>query len=347
MMGTAFLDYEYSAKVRDVQTTTTEEMIDDICNFRQKFQENRGKEEVKNAMRSLELLYFVNIQTEQNVGIQDIGGTRAIIQQIDYEDALEENSDTQSTDSERIVKRVYRNTEPKGKMELETINLYRAYKSLKQPLQIFTEAERNSLGRLLEVPRIVELHIKLMDKVPYYVDLMNCKPGEFTTEKRSTKLKSGEIIYYPTFNTKEEVGRAMDDLLTSYSETITVITKINTTKDRIEAVFKCAAKVLFGLSLIHAFPDGNGRISRLACYYCLSLISPFPTPVYNICSPSTREEFVDSLMEARGGSSKDEDTLQKVMVKCRQAKPSKLCAILIEANWYMWKKFLSDLKIQA
>ncbi|KAK3102289.1 hypothetical protein FSP39_010250 [Pinctada imbricata] len=329
-MGTRFLDFEYSAHVRDGQSTTTGQMVQDICSFREAYNKNKGAPGVGKITHELELCYVIDILKARDIGVKDPMETRKIFEEL------------KSTNTIGIVRNIHPSNESRREA---TVNVFRAYEWIKELMKDLSDEEKNSLARHLVTRHLVELHEKLMEGI--FIPRFGLRPGEFTTDHRGIEPEPDKFIPYHKFETKAEVQNAVDRFLHNYNEAIAEIKKMKDTKERIEAVFKCAAKLIFGVGLIHPFIDGNGRTSRLLCFYCLSLIAPFPTPVYGVYSPSSGKEFGDSLMEARGGDNSGEETLEKLLKKAREAKPSKLCAILIEANWHMWKKFLSDLKIKV
>ena len=115
-------------------------------------------------------------------------------------------------------------------------------------------------------------------------------------------------------------------------------------------IFKVATSFLFSFLQLHPFSDGNGRLGRLLCSHVLGLFSPFPTAVYNVFSSTHREDYVQTLVNARTGVD-DKDIQEKKAVaseshavdiagKYLAASPSHLCALIIESNWYTWRELM-------
>ena len=87
-------------------------------------------------------------------------------------------------------------------------------------------------------------------------------------------------------------------------------------------IFKVATSFLFSFLQLHPFSDGNGRLGRLLCSHVLGIFSPFPTAVYNVFSSTRREDYVQTLVNARTGVD-DKDIQEK-----KQLLPKVLLSIL-------------------
>ncbi|KAL3855924.1 hypothetical protein ACJMK2_015121 [Sinanodonta woodiana] len=148
-------------------------------------------------------------------------------------------------------------------------------------------------------------------------------PGKFSTNERQANF-SGVKHVYPHFDTEEWAFAA-----------VTMI---------------CASLFLFGFLTLHPFGDGNGRLARLLCSYSLLTFSPFLTPVYNVFDSTVEEDYVQALIVARKNITisdkiKTEDEAKQVADIVLRQKPRDLCALIIESNWSMWRKYLDILGI--
>lgn len=91
----------------------------------------------------------------------------------------------------------------------------------------------------------------------------------------------------------------------------------------VEKLYKLSGLLLFKILEFHPFGDGNGRLARFLTSYALSLLTPFPTPMFGIFSSSTREEYVLAFIEAHENN----------------YSPSTLTALIIKSSYYAWKSF--------
>ena len=87
---------------------------------------------------------------------------------------------------------------------------------------------------------------------------------------------------------------------------------------------------MFELISGHPFGDGNGRLCRLLASYILCVVTPFPSPIYNIYSKTKTDDYLDALVHAR---------------KSDHMHPTHLAALMIESNWYAWKTFRAKLNL--
>jgi Fic family protein len=117
-------------------------------------------------------------------------------------------------------------------------------------------------------------------------------------------------------------------------------------RNKLENSFKCASVLLFGFLMLHPFADGNGRLARLLCSHCLNVFSPFPTAIYNVFSPSTRDDYIIALVNARKNLELSSDQIEFPTDAGREAllileqKPADLCSLIIESSWFTWRRFL-------
>ena len=100
--------------------------------------------------------------------------------------------------------------------------------------------------------------------------------------------------------------------------------------ERLLKLFKACSWLLFEMLDLHPFADGNGRLCRLLCSYVLSTCTPFPTPIYNTWSSSSKNDYMEALVEAR---------------KSETRHPRALATMIIECSWHGWRNFLNNLHL--
>ena len=209
--------------------------------------------------------------------------------------------------------------------ERETVNLLEAYYYLLDEVKIVEDRdEENKLHGLLEINLVKEIHKCILKdiKLPKNVT----KPGEFSKQERATSFKGEEYEYAKP----EDLGPKVQTLLDRYNDLITYCVKEQEDpEDQIYKMFKTCSFLLFELLDLHPFGDGNGRLCRLLCSYALSSVTPFPTPIYNVWSESKKDDYVQALVDAR---------------KSKNRHPTSLTTMIIECNYYGWKKFLEELE---
>ena len=237
--------------------------------------------------------------------------------------------------------------EDRPKSKLELLNLYVASVDLKR----HSETEQDPI---LELSILKETHKILMN------GLLDGKtaPGQLSNCDREGSFK-GCVFKYPTFE-KEGVASAVltaliDDYNSSVYRSKDKIANNTLTKPALQRIFQSAAKFLFIFLQLHPFADGNGRLGRLLCSHFLKLVCPFPSSIYNVYSPTDKSDYVKVLVNAREGIS-----LEKVL-EAKQGRlgtreeglelygkllnhdESELASLIIESNWFSWRKFLSVL----
>ena len=154
----------------------------------------------------------------------------------------------------------------------------------------------------------------------------------------------GKLHHYPCYKTEDIADEAIQAIVLHYNMMIDDISKDKLEKNKLENSFKCASVLLFGFLTLHPFADGNGRLARLLCSHCLNMFSPFPTAIYNMFSPSTRDDYITAIVNARKNLelSSDKslhDAIKEAMLILEQ-KPADLCSLIIESNWFTWRHFL-------
>lgn len=127
------------------------------------------------------------------------------------------------------------------------------------------------------------------------MDKSQTPPGQFSTKPRKTIFDNKAFIY-PHFLLEEIVFEAVLTVITQYNEIMMFeIPKLQHDEPKIEMTLKSATLLLFGFLTLHLFADGNGRLARLLYSHCLSNFCPFQTSIYNVFSPSTRDDYLRAL----------------------------------------------------
>lgn len=363
------------------------QMIRDIGHYRDRYQELKlktGKEERRHVKRDLLLKFLYNVQKEENIGSQVEGDTAEIMEMIDREDEKSNSpSDKRKLsdgDCEMSAKKLHVETEESpeyetfpsieydleplhdsisthqgklpSKSKLETMNLYRAYKHImtelnNQKTDVSTKmADQDDFG-LIEMNALInETHRILMEGVMKDAQM----PGRFCTNRRETKFR-GRDFKYPWFHTETVVDKAVETIIDKYNDILDAIKQRKVNKEeKLGDTFKIASLFLFSFLTLHPFGDGNGRLARLLASYTMRTFSPFMTPIYNVFSSSTENDYIQALVDARDNLQLPEEKIcnsdesVKLAIDIFRQKPSDLCAMLVESNWTMWRRILVDLK---
>ena len=204
--------------------------------------------------------------------------------------------------------------------ERETVNLTSAHKYL---VEVAEKENDTELKGLLESSVLQEMHKRIFQNIELPRKLT--KPGQFSNMRRYTQFR-GEKYEYPIL---ENMHEAVETLLDRYNS---LLISIKTEKDNLTKMydlFKTCAVLLFELLDLHPFSDGNGRRSRLLCNYCLSVYTPFPTPIYNISNGSSKDDYIQMLVDARKSSLRY---------------PESLVTMIIECNWFGWRTYFKLLQ---
>lgn len=252
-------------------------------------------------------------------------------------------------DTESVIK-LYHETMSKDqelcKQLDETINLYKGYKHIAEEICKLDKQDRPSCLGLIDMDAfVIGLHKLLMNGV---MDDAKTKPGQFSINERNATYKS-QLHTYPRFATEELAYTAIQTLVDKYADILDEIKKIPdkpvNEEKKIEYFFKCASLFLFAFTELHPFGDGNGRLARLLCSYSLLTFSPFMSPIFNVFSPSDESDYTDALKKAGQGLQlpeiiATEQEAKAVAFKVLGQKPSDLCSLLIESNYFMWREYL-------
>ncbi|KAK7462490.1 hypothetical protein BaRGS_00038459 [Batillaria attramentaria] len=211
-----------------------------------------------------------------------------------------------------------------SKEQLETLNLLNAWQYLWDIVTKCRQEDPFSLG-LIDVDECV----KGLNRIVLKGISLNgrTKGGQFSTEHRVTTYK-GEVHEYPFFESEEAAYDAVLLITDRYNELVSQIRNLSDSVEKLTLLYKCAAWLLFELVSLHPFSDGNGRVCRLLCSYCLSVVTPFPTPVHSVFSCQVQEDYINAIVKARSSEKRQ---------------PVDLTCLLVESSWTAWKLFIAEL----
>ena len=306
---TSSIDFEAEEspkwRVKDTQVLTVKEMIKEITQYqirwknRKDFTDGKIPNQVDRYFLR-KFLYHTNI--EEGHGCNTMEGVESCL-----------NIDT-------IISQ-----RPLSQKEKETVNLRDAYHYLLNEVKrVEDSAEAKKLHGLLEINLVKDTHKLILKDIELPKNLT--KPGEFSKNVRFTSF-GGEMYFYAN---PEDLERKVQTLLDRYNDLITYCVKEEENlADQIDKMFKTCSWLLFELLDLHPFSDGNGRLCRLLCSYALSSMTPFPTPIYNVWSESKKDDYIESLVDAR---------------KSKNKQPTSLTTMIIECNYHGWKRFFEFLE---
>ncbi|XP_022100065.1 uncharacterized protein LOC110984322 [Acanthaster planci] len=229
--------------------------------------------------------------------------------------------------------------------EKETVDLKNAYEYL---LDVKEKEKDTKSHGMIEESMLRGAHkiiLKSAPKNPHLTEL-----GQYSDKQRYTTYK-GEIHEYQMPDDMHRVvNNILDRFNSLFEESQSRLAKSNSQgsqTDEADAIsqgsqtdeaedsqqlfdntfklLKTCSWLVFEMLDLHPFGDGNGRLCRLLCSYVLSTCTPFPTPIYNIWSTSSKDDYKDALVEAR---------------KTEGRHPRALATMIIECSWYGWKEFL-------
>ncbi|XP_023232963.1 uncharacterized protein LOC111632694 [Centruroides sculpturatus] len=212
-----------------------------------------------------------------------------------------------------------------SRKEVETANVAKAVLTLQNRVN----EEKDDCKGLLEIDEcILGIHRILLTGLD---DQLMTPAGKFSQFLRSAEY-NGEVHFYPRFGSQEEARDAVQLCLDRYNELFSEISKQKKQNLHlfVSQIFKLSSYLLFTLISLHPFGDGNGRLCRLLANYCLSTMTPFPSPIYNVYTPSMHEDFLNSIITCRNSNDK---------------KPRDLCALIIEANYASWLDYIKTNKV--
>lgn len=246
------------------------------------------------------------------IGVKDLMLTDFIV-------TTSQGEDVGIFDFDRVLQHIQRTriTQNEGECktlrERETHNLIRACFYLED-----VTSRETDLSGLVDVETLVlALHRLLMDNLYSHLT----PGGSFSTERRLTFYKD-TIHEYPRFDTQEDAWDTVQCVVDRYNALIDNIKIISDPSKRLLSVYKCGAWLLFKLVSLHPFSDGNGRLARLLCGYCLRIVTPFLSAV------NGNEDFLDAIVNAR-----------------KSGQPIELTRLLIHSSWTAWCTFTKRMRL--
>lgn len=285
------------------QNATVEIMISEIMKYHERWSKEQSEydkkliEEVKDKFF---LEFITHVNREEEHGFSTLEETTNVLRNYVSDFGLRRSQSTE---------------------EKETINLEKAYIYLLGKIQ--REEESGDYG-LLEVSLLEETHRIILEDIPPPAKDYT-KPGQFSNRRRIAEFK-GEIYEYQK---PEDMKTAVNNLLDKYNFLFDSCTK-NGLKSSADyySLFKICAWLLFELLDLHPFSDGNGRLCRILCSYSLSSFTPFPTPIYNVWTNSSKDDYKQALVDTR---------------KIYNRYPRPLTTMIIECSYYGWRNFFKEL----
>lgn len=290
------LDFEMKdrPKWRDLTGPSTREIVDEIVKFRERFHDLKD-EAVKFCRDSfapvMAVDFIYNVNIGEQVGSQTRAETEDILMSI-LESSKETNQDTKRK---------------------ETLNSHKAMTELHN---IF-EKEMEGSG-LLTVKQVCDIHSILMKGL---------HPDAGKVRKNEAYTTWNGVYFYPPPTT---VGNRLYAHIDCHNIYVSALPP-KYSREEVEYVIKCAARIMFEFVNTHPFGDGNGRMCRLLANYVLHLITPFPV---GICHTNAREgigreDYVNAIVQCR--DYQDEG-------------PCDIAAMLAEGVWKGWKNLFTNLE---
>lgn len=344
-MACAAPDVTFS-KVDDTST-----MISQVIQLHTDYNTIKDCDKKKLCIRKIKIDFVCHVQTEEDIGVKNKKETTRIIDKI--------HQDEKSPSQEEIHEELEREFgSVSSKMEMETYNLYVAYKHLRALQNDVDKKEQFECFCLIDVDEFITgVHDVLMNDLtdePKPKRVKSTPAGKFSTAIRKTTY-NGETFFYPHFTEEGFANASLQHLVDKYNDDVKKYKDMigkpkKPTKESLSLLFETAAKFLFVFLYLHPFSDGNGRLGRLLCCYLLQLFCPFPSPIYNVYSETERSDYVKILVEMRnllkkngGEEIKSENDGKKLVNELYECDPKPLCELILDSNRYTWRKLISML----
>jgi Fic family protein len=335
--------------IRDQNDTIPKisEMITQILQYENTWRRKENTNQYSAVKKHMYLEFLYQIQIGEEIGVDGRDNFADIINnEENFEDGTNSSQDSlpSSQDAEDLFNK--KNIDTRSAKITETINLLRGYRHLKKVLKHndTQNEERSSYLGILDVEVCINKCHEILMKDVMTKD--KTVPGKFSVLMRYTEF-NGEKYYYPHYETEDVAHEAVQAIVDQYNKMLYEISNDKSERNKLENSFKCASVLLFGFLTLHPFSDGNGRLARLLCSHCLNMFSPFPTAIYNVFSPSTRDDYITAIVNARTNLELSSDKLfsdarGEAMLILEQ-KPADLCSLIIESNWFTWRRFLRNI----
>ena len=279
---------------------TVKEMISDVMKYHKRWQEEENKynqEMVKEVKDKFFLEFITHTNKEEEHGVSTIEETTSVLRP-----------------PHGLIRSL-------SIQERETLNLEKAYAYLLNKIK--TEEKPSDYG-LLEVSLLQDTHRIILEDLPLPTK-GSSEPGKLSNARRITEFK-GEIYEYQY---PEDMTNAVNKLLDKYNSLFDRCTKNRLDKyEDYYGLFRLCAWLLFELLDLHPFSDRNGRLCRILGSYSLSYFTPFPTPIYNVWTQSSKDDYKQALVDARKSDARH---------------PCALATMIIECSYHGWKNFFGEL----
>ena len=349
-----YLEFLYQKQIgKDIGVVDRDNFKDIICNEVDRANRKRGRKQTANRRRGRKQKHT---DTEIDLEKRRLSGHHFKSNNADSqknEDGTRESS--QETDETRHYRRSNSVDSLPSSLEAEkyanehdteAINLLRGYRHLQNVLRHIPKKDRRRYLGILDVDMCIKkCHEILMEDV---MDTNITAAGKFSVLQRIA-IFEGKKHYYPWYRTVYIADAAIQAIVDQYNMMIDEISCDRSKRNRVENSFKCTSVLLFGLLMLHPFADGNGRLARLLCCHCLNVFCPFPTAIYNMYSSSTRDDYITAIVNAKKNlklsSNQIEcsgDAINEAMLILEQ-KPADLCSLIIESNWFAWRRYLRNI----
>ena len=196
----------------------------------------------------------------------------------------------------------------------EKQNIFKTWQKIQN---ILANEEKMNHG-LLETQLIKDLHYCLMKDV-INPDIYT-PAGQFSLAPRDCIYK-GKTHEYPQFENEKDWYNVIQGKIDWYNSNLELIKSDLHSISNLEKLFKLISWIFIKLIELHPFSDGNGRCCRILAAYILTLICPFPCPIYNniFDLKDNNENYIDSIILGENG------------------KLESFCCLIIESVWYSWK----------